>query len=42
MPNTEFTLDQMKAAAGSVQMAPYGKGCTARDFSPDGDIFKNI
>ena len=42
MPNTELTLDQLKAAAGGVQMGPDGKGCTERDFSPYGDIFKNI
>ena len=42
MPNTELTLDQLKVAAGGVQMGPDGKGCTERDFSPYGDIFKNI
>ena len=42
MANTELTLDQLKVAAGGVQMDPDGKGCTERDFSPYGDIFKTI
>ena len=42
MTNTELTLDQLKVAAGGVQMGPDGKGCTERDFSPYGDIFKDI
>ena len=42
MPNTELTLDQLTSIAGGVQMGPDGKGCTERDFSPYGDIFKNI
>ena len=42
MTNTELTLDQLKVAAGGVQMGPDGKGCTERDFFPLGDIFKDI
>ena len=42
MTNIELTLDQLKAAAGGVQMGPDGKGCTERDFSPYGDIFKTF
>ena len=38
MTNTELSLDQLKNAAGGVQMDPDGKGCTERDF----DIFKDF